>query len=325
MLYGGHWSCQVSSHCGPEAFPRPEKEMDLNQDISPDEESLNSLSSFSVPTTTTSCFSFGATLQPPQPKIQSIREKNAMSDLMDITVEDTDPCVGFCNGFGLDCSLFAEMTEHLEAHTPEEVIVRLMLLDYFEGLKSGSPKDREIDPDRIIFSHESQYKVFHFESSLNLLLSSLMVKIGWKGSPSNYFCNSWPFNFNFPEWRLFRDIAVGSKLFLMRCIFPGDTLGISQPLDFLSFQMNGPILQILAGNPNSNPVSPLSQKLNFPSLASPLTYTRQLPSETEDDILHLPNLPDFIKVVSASDSELLLSFLTTSYIRVPLLLAYFCN
>jgi hypothetical protein len=44
-----------------------------------------------------------------------------------------------------------------------------------------------------------------------------------------------------------------------------------------------------------------------------------------DDILHLRNLPTFDDSLTASDSEMLLSFLTEPYLRVPLVLSFFAT
>jgi len=47
--------------------------------------------------------------------------------------------------------------------------------------------------------------------------------------------------------------------------------------------------------------------------------------KTEDDILHLRNLPTFDDSLTASDSELLLSFLTEPYLRIPLVMSFFAT
>lgn len=47
--------------------------------------------------------------------------------------------------------------------------------------------------------------------------------------------------------------------------------------------------------------------------------------KTEDDILHLRNLPTFDDSLTASDAELLLSFLTEPYLRIPLVLSFFAT
>ena len=48
---------------------------------------------------------------------------------------------------------------------------------------------------------------------------------------------------------------------------------------------------------------------------------------TEDDILHLENkeLPTFGNVLSPSDSERFVQFLTAPYIRIPLIMDFFAN
>jgi hypothetical protein len=46
---------------------------------------------------------------------------------------------------------------------------------------------------------------------------------------------------------------------------------------------------------------------------------------TEDDLLHIRPLPDFDGTLSQRDSELLLSYLTAPYVRVPLILAFFAS
>eukprot|EP00663_Eupelagonemidae_sp_cell21sb_P009644 gene9644-biopygen3733 len=46
---------------------------------------------------------------------------------------------------------------------------------------------------------------------------------------------------------------------------------------------------------------------------------------TEDDILHVQTLDTFKDVLSAADEELLLSFLTVPYMRIPLCLGFFAH
>lgn len=47
--------------------------------------------------------------------------------------------------------------------------------------------------------------------------------------------------------------------------------------------------------------------------------------DTEEDVLHLKKLPDFDGTLRASDAELLLSYLTAPYLRIPLLLRFFAT
>ena len=70
----------------------------------------------------------------------------------------------------------------------------------------------------------------------------------------------------------------------------------------------------------------------FPSRADPSEYTKPTVVEGEDDILHQWELPDFgeldvgsAKALGQHDSELLLSYLTVPYLRVPLVISFFAS
>lgn len=69
-------------------------------------------------------------------------------------------------------------------------------------------------------------------------------------------------------------------------------------------------------------VRPLPNPLLLPS-----RYAKEdnNPCRTEDDILHLRKPPLFGGNLDACDSELLLSYLTEPYLRVPLVLGFFCT
>ena len=47
--------------------------------------------------------------------------------------------------------------------------------------------------------------------------------------------------------------------------------------------------------------------------------------DTEDDILHIRELPDFDGTLGAKDCEIMLQYLTAPYLRIPLLLNFFSN
>jgi len=63
----------------------------------------------------------------------------------------------------------------------------------------------------------------------------------------------------------------------------------------------------------------------WPSFAVASRFTSPQPGLTEDDILHIPELYDFDKHVGQRDSELLLSYLTAPYLRIPLVLSFFAT
>lgn len=90
--------------------------------------------------------------------------------------------------------------------------------------------------------------------------------------------------------------------------------------------------------PNPNQINPLTGKVippehlpthRFPSTATPSFYVPAPAIKTEDDVIYRPNLPNFEdqfgQVLNQRDSELLISYLTVPYMRVPLILAFFSS
>ena len=65
--------------------------------------------------------------------------------------------------------------------------------------------------------------------------------------------------------------------------------------------------------------------LRFPPGASVPLLTDTPSINTEDDVLHVPSLPDFDGALGQADSELLLSYLTVPYLRIPLVLGFFAS
>lgn len=68
-----------------------------------------------------------------------------------------------------------------------------------------------------------------------------------------------------------------------------------------------------------------AQQLRFPSFAIPSRFTAPFEAFTEDDLLHIKNLPTFDDCMGQRDSELLLSYLTAPYLRIPLVLQFFAT
>ena len=60
---------------------------------------------------------------------------------------------------------------------------------------------------------------------------------------------------------------------------------------------------------------------------SPCNVSKYLEIEmpTEDDVLHADDLPTFNDTLSREEAELLFSFLTVDYVRLPLLLNFFAD
>ena len=70
----------------------------------------------------------------------------------------------------------------------------------------------------------------------------------------------------------------------------------------------------------------------FADLSSASEYTKPSYTETEDDVLHMWELPDFgemdlghSRALGQHDAELLLSYLTVPYLRIPLVASFFAS
>ena len=101
--------------------------------------------------------------------------------------------------------------------------------------------------------------------------------------------------------------------------------------------------------PDPKQVNPLTGKVlppdqlpthRFPSIATPSYFLPPPSIRTEDDVIYRPNLPSFAaedsssanksssnnqQVLNQRDSELLLSYLTVPYMRIPLILTFFAS
>jgi hypothetical protein len=162
---------------------------------------------------------------------------------------------------------------------------------------------------------------------------------------------------NYPEFRCFRDIVFWWKYFLNtdRKAFKNyvtadntEVPTIERMHAQLNFgwdeQKNGYLVQAfedqeqLHCRPNPNQINPLTGKVippehlpthRYPSTATPSFYVPAPAIKTEDDVIYRPNLPNFEdkfgQVLNQRDSELLISYLTVPYMRVPLILAFFAS
>ena len=72
-------------------------------------------------------------------------------------------------------------------------------------------------------------------------------------------------------------------------------------------------------------MSPFASGHRWPSQANPMVFTKPHDARTEDDVLHIQSLPSFDDQLGQRDSELLMSFLTVPYIRIPLVLNFFAT
>ncbi|MEY3597344.1 MAG: hypothetical protein RL543_1297, partial [Pseudomonadota bacterium] len=155
---------------------------------------------------------------------------------------------------------------------------------------------------------------------------------------------------NYPEFRCYRDISFYFKLFQNPQLealsqFQRRDEGWAQRDVELVFTYSyesgkGPYQSFLVRSFGERSVAcrPKMEKGEVPpthrfrSLADPSFYTEPYFIESESDVLHQWDLPDFgslevghSRALGQQDSEMLLSFLTVPYMRVPLVVSFFSS
>ncbi len=261
-------------------------------------------------------------------------------------------------GFGIGVGAFSTQTETIEMHTPELVIARAAILDYFD-----SPVQRKLEK---IFAWEEKYVLAPGRPLIKYLRMITREIAMPSTNPHALLCDQLPESSkilkNYPELRCYRDISFYWKYFLNpdAKAFPNfqDAQNLGRMDAVLAWQWNGEengyqVNCSSQGNmrcaPNPNLVDPHTgrkpkpdelPKHRYPSTATPSFYASLPPIRTEDDCIYRPNLPSFEDSTTKPsgtpgsavaiggqlgqrDSELLLSFLTVPYIRMPLVLNFF--
>ena len=161
---------------------------------------------------------------------------------------------------------------------------------------------------------------------------------------------------NYPEFACYRDIVFWWKYLLNpdREAFPnfvdpenpvdvGSVARMSAQL-FFDWDQDKSQYKVVAWNlsapfhcrPDPSKVDPVTGLVipeeqlpthRFPSTATPSFYVPLPTIRTEDDVIYRPNLPNFEdsfgQVLNQRDSELLISYLTVPYMRIPLVLTFF--
>ena len=242
-------------------------------------------------------------------------------------------------GFTIGAAALAKQTDDVVVHTPELNTARTCALDYFAAQSSlpqiyGWEASNGLEVQTVKWVRAIAQDLA-FPADINNVaqyirdVDHVVIK-------------------NFPEFRCYRDIAFYFKFFLTPQLgaFPSKS-SYSQRQAQLSFYWYqeqfyvgayappgaGGQPQLLAAKPRvkRGEVMPTHR---FSSRADPNEYTRPTRVEGEDDLLHMWDLPDFgdkdienasAKALGQHDAELLLSYLTVPYLRVPLVVSFFAS
>eukprot|EP00667_Euglena_gracilis_P000067 EG_transcript_67 len=246
--------------------------------------------------------------------------------------------------FGFDVGNFAVESEYLRFASPELNTVRTQVLDYFTQQRPALVPDDHV--------------LFNFEYGMQLgpvarqLLNQLCLDTGFPRSEdlfALYFTGEKPeLLLNFPEMGYIRDILFLFKTLMVPSSDALPPVDQWTPMDArLDWRYNAKekVLVVTAFRTTLLPIVPVKEEKEArtglfgrlrhmfstvekprapPSGANPSNLAKQR-IDTEDDVLHLKDLPDFDGRLKASEVELLLQYLTVPYLRIPLVLQFFAE
>ncbi len=245
-------------------------------------------------------------------------------------------------GFGLSAGALAVQSASIEVFCPELNTARTRVLDYFESL----------DVDKIMCWENGEKFEDTTKQFLEQISYELAFPMGVLATPTLLADDHGLLIKNFPEWKCYRDISFYFKLFQNPHLEVLSELDRSSGQAYcqrdveLKFRYNyeegkGPFQRFLIYSFSDGTRVVCRPKLQkgemapahrFPSLADPSHYTQPYFVESEADVLHMWDLPDFgpldvgqSRALGQQDSEMLLSYLTVPYMRVPLIMAFFSS
>jgi len=239
------------------------------------------------------------------------------------------------SGFGLSSGHLGAQSETIEVTTPELNVARTGVLDYFKGLL-------ELPGFRCFMSWEDGAAI---EKNTIIFMMMLAKKGALTPSLSAEYPIGSPYGLEgavlkqYPEALCYRDIAfyfkymmnIDPRAFITLSAgsptFPSYWAKLSWSLKEGKYEVGVDVGSGQMREIYCEPRFPFSwgSGHRWGSFAAPGTLTSPKPVETEDDVLHVSSLPDFEGALNEQDTELLISYLTAPYIRIPLVLTFFAT
>ena len=254
--------------------------------------------------------------------------------------------------FGFEMGPFAVEAEYLRFHCPERTARLTQTLDYFHGMRET------VRDSHLVFRWERGSR---FGDGEKALLSQVCLQMGFpmedEELPFYLSGESRELSDNYPEMLVMRDIVFMFKALMTPTSDALPELRRWRPRDAALFwkykpgegfhahafarklevhpwkegdagdkggagsgwrsALGGGFLASLFGAGDARPRCP-------PSGGNPSNLAGKR-VDTEEDVLHLTNLPTFDGLLRPSESELLLTYLTAPYLRVPLVLRHFAD
>jgi len=218
--------------------------------------------------------------------------------------------------FGIKVSPFDEQSETILVTMPELNITRTDVLDYWAGLS--------IPEERCIFNFNDTLACDESTSNfVNLVCSEMGFPHSPEHTPRYVTGEQWYVVKNFPEFEFFRDIVFHFKFFLGTDKKAKPPIAPHSQKDAeLRWQFQQGQFIVAAFRMQ---LTCAAKGHRWPSFAIANRFTQPRQAQNEDDILHIKELPDFDKCLGQRDSELLLSALTTPYLRIPIVVSFFAT
>ena len=220
--------------------------------------------------------------------------------------------------YGVGLGMFLSQSDTMQVTTPSLVVARAGVIDYFENLnilpdhklfKWEETMKRDLGSSRLT-QQISQHNAFPLHSIPQYLVGD---------TDSHYLIIK-----NFPEFECYRDICFYFK-YMMSTVpnaFPSQNhyTQFNAQLEWRYVPCVG--YQVVSFH---KMLTCKAKKTRWPSFAAASRFTFPVESHSEDDVLHIKSLPTFDDVLSQRESELLLSYLTVPYLRIPLVLNFFAT
>jgi hypothetical protein len=225
-------------------------------------------------------------------------------------------------GYGISIGAFATQSETVRLTTPELCIARTAVLDYFEAQIGLT----------CMFNWNENHRM---EPTVVQFMASICGDLAFPQDDKSFVgymtARNSLINKNYPEFHVYRDCAFYLKYVqnVDPRAFPpkGQYSQIDVELNW-GFQEGAFIVEAFMRGFSLRcyPEDPYKAAIHrYPSSANPTFLASPHEIRTEDDVLHIKNLPSFKDCIGQQDSELLLSYLTVPYLRIPLVLSLFAT
>eukprot|EP00755_Sulcionema_specki_P035688 Sspe_Gene.21874::Locus_8242_Transcript_1_1_Confidence_1.000_Length_8457::g.21874::m.21874 len=250
--------------------------------------------------------------------------------------------------YGIDVSEIAQQTDYLLLCIPELMGLRTLVLDYFLQQR------KELDADHLLFSFEDGPRMGEGDLAL---VSQLCLSCGIRNfggiHATRLLTGERPDLLEVcEELAILRDVTFLLRMLLAPSIedmpacnseWTSSDAKLTWEADKMAMKVHG-FGKNLGGACAKPPpaeersmgvLKKIVQKVGdvFKGRKTPRNLSMANPSvlaggeriDTEDDVLFITKLPDFDDALRPSESELLLTILTAPYLRIPLILGFFCE